>query len=277
MCNNTAVLMVCFNRKLKTLQCLKQLFEIAPTITVYLVDDGSTDGTSEAIRQLYPNVLLIEGNGNLYWNRGMHLAWGVASNKNYDYYIWLNDDVIPLKESLSELFKCSEIKNNEAIISGIIISEISKKTLYGGTCQNNSLWAANGLMNPIENMNGNFVLVSRGIYEKLGNLDPFFHHDIGDVDYGLRAKKTGIGVFTTRIPIGFGQPNDICRVRLNNTNVFNRFIRLYSPKGSNPFIIFYFLKRHKGFKRAILYFFFIHFLNLIPDNFNYLLFGKRYA
>jgi hypothetical protein len=33
-------------------------------------------------------VHVIEGSGNLYWNRGMHLAWSeaVKSNKHFDYF-----------------------------------------------------------------------------------------------------------------------------------------------------------------------------------------------
>ena len=46
-----AVIITYHNRKSKTLQCLKQLFDVVETYTtnidlkVFLTDDGSTDGT----------------------------------------------------------------------------------------------------------------------------------------------------------------------------------------------------------------------------------------
>ena len=44
--NKIAAILTCHNRKEKTLACLHSLFSIISTIDVFLVDDGSTDGTS---------------------------------------------------------------------------------------------------------------------------------------------------------------------------------------------------------------------------------------
>ena len=63
-----AALLTCFNRKDKTITCLNSVLNIIPTCHVYLVDDASTDGTSEAIKQNFPQVNIIQGNGNLFWS-----------------------------------------------------------------------------------------------------------------------------------------------------------------------------------------------------------------
>ena len=67
-----AVLLTCFNRKEKTLACLDALFKQAlpadVDILAYLVDDASTDGTSEAVRQTYPQVKIFSCHGNLFGN-----------------------------------------------------------------------------------------------------------------------------------------------------------------------------------------------------------------
>jgi len=168
------------------------------------------------------------------------------------------------------------VGNGEAIISGLV--ENGKgQTIYGGTDAYDNLYQANGKLNVIRNLNGNVVLVPRYVFEKVGFLDNKFHHDIGDVDYGLRAKKLGISVLTTRINIGKGSENNICRVRKNNVSLINRFKVLYSPLGANPIHHFVFLKRHKGTLPALLYFLFLHFLNFIPDSINQLLFRKKYV
>lgn len=274
--SNIAVLLTCFNRRSKTLACLKQLYQIAPNAQVYLVDDNSTDETSEAVAEQYPSVHILKGNGNLFWNRGMHFAWESAAKHDYDYYVWLNDDVVLYLNSFEELFTCSELKDNKVVISGLIESEDKKTIIYGGTDSEKNLIQPNDQMNPITNMNGNVVLIPKHVFQQLGNLDPVYHHDLGDVDYGLRAKEIGIGVFTTRKAIAIGEANDICRVRLNNANITRRFKRLYSPLGSNPRINFYFRRKHYGLLNASLYFFFLHFLNIIPDSMNKLIFKRRY-
>lgn len=275
--NKIAVLLTCFNRKEKTINCLNHLFKLKSDLDVYLVDDGSTDGTSEAILKDFPKVNLIKGSGNLFWNRGMHLAWENASKKNYDYYVWLNDDVVVHENCFNELLWCASFTKNKAIISGIIEDSDKKNTLYGGFDPDKKLIQANGKLNPIRNLNGNVVIIPKEVHLVLGNLDPYYHHDLGDVDYGLRAQKNGIGVFTTRVAVASGEKNDICRVRQNNTTISKRFKKLYSPLGANPKIIFYYRKKYFGFINAASYYAFLHFINIIPDKLNKLIFGNRYV
>ncbi|WKL50304.1 glycosyltransferase family 2 protein [Flavobacterium pectinovorum] len=274
--NKIAILLTCFNRKQKTINCLNHLFKLKSDLDVYLVDDGSTDGTSKAVLNEFPQVNLIKGSGNLFWNKGMNLAWDHAAKNDYDYYLWLNDDVIIYENCLDELFSCTKLTENKAIISGIIETSDKKDILYGGYDSNKNLIKPNGKLNSIRNMNGNVVIVPKEVYKVLGNLDIHYHHDLGDVDYGLRAQNNGIGVFTTRVAIASGEKNDICRVRQNNTTISKRFKKLYSPLGANPKIIFYYRNKYFGFINAVCYFAFLHFINIIPDKLNKLIFGNRY-
>ena len=74
-----AVLMACHNRVVTTLCCLERLFNNnLADIDVWLVDDGSSDGTETRVRERFPSVNVIKGTGNLYWARGMRLAWEKA-------------------------------------------------------------------------------------------------------------------------------------------------------------------------------------------------------
>lgn len=272
----TAVLLTCFNRRDITVKCLKQLFELNINMEVFLVDDLSTDGTRAAVERLYPAVNIIQGNGNLFWNRGMHLAWKSALRKGeFDYYLLLNDDVFLYENSFEEIFYCSEIMHDNAIISGVIESE-EGEILYGGYNKDKQVVKPNGTIENIIFMNGNFVLVPNSVCKMIGIIDPYYHHDLGDVDYGLRAKKSGIKVVTTRVAIGRGIKNEFCRVRFWGGDLKKRFKKLYSPLGNHPGINFYFRRRHFGYFNAIRYYLFIHFLNVIPDSFTRLLFGTRY-
>lgn len=272
-----AVLLTCFNRRTTTLRCLERVFQIMPGVDVYLVDDNSADGTAAAVMAAYPQVRLIKGSGDLFWNRGMHLAWEHAGVGNYSHFLWLNDDVVLHDDGLAELFECSALCEHHAIISGIIETHDSKEVLYGGTDSAKRLLCPTGAMQSITNMNGNVVLVPVSVFGTLGNLDPYFHHDLGDVDYGLRAQQSGIKVLTTRVAVGSCDRNNACRVRLWGSNLRSRFKKLYSPLGNHPGINFYFRRRHYGLGNAAIYFVFIHMLNVMPDWCVRVIFGNKYV
>ena len=102
-------------------------------VDVYLTDDASSDGTSEIVQSQFPSVHIIKGDGNLFWNRGMHLAWSEAIKVGYDFYVWLNDDVILKPYFMEELFHTYSLAGKLSIVSGIIIDIEDGQVIYGGT------------------------------------------------------------------------------------------------------------------------------------------------
>ena len=66
------VVLTCFNRKEKTLLCVKRLIEVNREITFdfVIVDDGSTDGTVETLKQsVYAkDIHVITTSGNCYYS-----------------------------------------------------------------------------------------------------------------------------------------------------------------------------------------------------------------
>ena len=93
-----AILLTCHNRRQKTLEGLRRLAlcELPDGVTtrVIVVDDGSTDGTSDALAREFPSATVIQGDGLLFWNGGMRRAMQVALQSECDYMLWLNDDVL---------------------------------------------------------------------------------------------------------------------------------------------------------------------------------------
>ena len=69
-----AVLITCFNRRETTLRCLRALYEqelpAGAMLRVVLTDDGSSDGTGDAVRTEFPGVVVLQGDGNQYWVGG---------------------------------------------------------------------------------------------------------------------------------------------------------------------------------------------------------------
>lgn len=274
--NRIAVLLTCFNRKEKTLSCLSSLFAALPDCDVYLVDDGSTDGTSELIRQQFSQVNLIRGDGSLFWSRGMHLAWQTAIKaKAYDYYLWLNDDVVLYSYFWDELTSSLSEANGDSLVVGAIESEDRTTILYGGVDTARKRLTPSGRVQDLYLINGNVVLVPKDIVDRVGIIDPRYHHDLGDLDFGLRVRESGSRVVMTRNAVAYGFENKISRFRKFNVSLSDRFGRLYSPLGANPIIHYYFYRKHFGFLRASARFLFLHFVNLIPDRFYNFIFNSK--
>jgi GT2 family glycosyltransferase len=267
-----AILLTCHNRKDKTLRCLSNL-KIAIMViknvkcSIFLVDDGSTDGTPEAIKVQFPKVNIIKGDGNLFWNRGMNLAWHEAAKISPDFYLWLNDDTFLDEDSLRILLASSLTKDNQAILVGSTRSEISGEITYGGRDKNGKLLIPNGSVQECVHFNGNVVLIPRAVYQKVGKLDDVFHHAIGDFDYGLRAKKLDVTAFITSIYVGVCETHDNfpkwCRP---DVSLIDRIKVLYSPWcDTNPKQFFTFESRHYGYVKAMKHFISIHIRVVFPN------------
>ena len=264
-----AILIACYNREQITLNSLKALFNQKLSnvkLNVFLVDDGSTDGTSESVKKLYPFVKIIKGNGNLFWNGSMRLAWEDAINSgNFDFYLWLNDDTILFENALQILIESFETVKNISGKQAIIVGSTNDNEgcfSYGGRIKKNSydVLASKWLfptekIQPIKTFNGNIVLVPHSAYLKLGNLDRKFIHAMGDIDYGLRASDKNISIYLAPGYIGNCSRNVIQPAWTNPEISFKeRLKNLNSPKGLPLKQWKYFVKQHTGIFWPFYYF-----------------------
>lgn len=261
-----AVLMTVHNRCSITLKCLKCLYDndSKKGLDIFLTDDGSTDGTSESVHKSYPDVHLIQGDGNLFWNRGMIKAWKEAIQINPDFYLWLNDDTMLFPTAICEILKTYNCVENMSIISGIVVSSDLKRVSYGGWI-NNKLVDMIGHVQQVQAINGNFVLIPQIVYNRIGMLDPFFHHSFGDWEYGNRAIKNGIKLYVTAKAIGICDRHDNLRKCFNShVNIISRFRYLYSPLGLNPIQHFYYDIKCNNIIVAIKNFIALHLKSIFP-------------
>lgn len=269
MMQTIAVLLTVHNRKAKTLECLQRLYAQLPLdgyqVDVYLTDDGCTDGTPEAVRQQFPQVHIIHGNGNLFWNRGMYTAWQEAAKEDYDSYLWLNDDTLLLPNALKSLLASSQSKINQAIIVAANRAKNEEKVTYSGHNKNGKI-TPNGNLQSCDTFNGNCVLIPRYVYQKLGNLDWKFRHAIGDLDYGYRAKRSGIEIYVSSEYLGICDNNPkLPAWARKEIPLLKRLKNLYSPLGyAEPIPFFHYERKNFGLLTAIKHFISIHIRVLFP-------------
>ena len=259
--SSIAVLMTSFNRRQSTLQCLENLYAQEKSrprsLKVFLVDDRSRDGTVEAVRKQFPDVAISLGSGDLFWNRGMHQAFKEAMQEGFDYYLWLNDDTLLVPHALDTLLSAAEALQESGIVSivtGSTVNAQSGKRTYGGvTLEGRWLRSLKAVQpdehmaRPCDTMNGNFTLIPRQIADRVGNLDPIFHHSFGDLDYGFRTRSAGFAVHVAPGFIGSCADNshqDTWRDR--TASMKTRWRQLRSPKGSPFHEWSTYCRRHMG-------------------------------
>ena len=249
---NIAVLLTCHNRKDKTLLCLDSFFKAEKpsgfSFDIFLVDDGSNDGTSCQVLKKYPSIKVIQGDGNLFWNKGMRLAWKTAIKKQeYNFYLWLNDDTNIDNDSLIQLFECyNEYKNrqvSESIVVGSCRNEIDIDEFSYGLRKNGNIIVPNDNLQNGNMLNGNLVLISKAVYTKLDILSNCYTHAMGDYDYGLRALENGIELITTKKYIATCESNiGLPKWRDPKLGLLDRWIALHTPIGLN-------IKEYKIFRK----------------------------
>lgn len=236
-----SILMTYHNRKAKTLACLDSIIsKNSMKFDYYVVDDGSTDGTSDEIKSRYPFINIIRGDGNLFWNKGMYLAFSSAVKNKYDYYIWVNDDVEFYEgifdKMLTLLQKCDE---KEIILAGSTVDRDTKMLTYGGVKVLNKYKPLNyTLVEPgdelkeCDTMNGNCVIISSEVVDSIGIIDEKYHHSYGDYDYGLRAKKVGAKLYVYNGIVGTCSRNSLKgTINDDSLSVRQKLKLLKSPKG----------------------------------------------
>lgn len=257
-----AILITCHNRYDTTLKCIEALFTVVlphqVTFKIYLVDDGSIDGTSEALQSKFPEIEIIRGNGNLYWNGGMRLAFARALKQQHDFYLWLNDDTLLRSQALQALINTYvEVvaqSKREAIIVGSTQDPNSGLTTYGGVVRTSAIRRLKfTLLNPTdkaiecETVNGNCVLIPASIALDIGNLDSAFTHAMGDFDYGLRARKAGYTIWIMSGYVGTCRHNAVDGTfQDKKLSYAKRINHMMSVKGLPPKEWITFARRYAG-------------------------------
>ncbi|WP_438986300.1 glycosyltransferase family 2 protein [Marivivens donghaensis] len=259
-----AVLLTCFNRRAKTLAALEALFKqdgagTTFTLNVFLVDDGSTDGTGDAVRGAFPQVHAIDGTGDLYWNGGMRRAFEGALEQSFDYMLWLNDDTDLNSDAILRLLETSKRlaqqgKDKTAVFGSTCDPQTGDLT-YGGFQRRKGPILRLQHVGPdpkhpreVTTMAGNCALVCKAAVDAVGNLEPRFFHAWGDVDYGMRLRDAGGSVWLTPGYLAQCDPNPAAQRWRDDPSLSlrDRLAHLNSFRGLYPPDWLLFMRRHGG-------------------------------
>lgn len=248
-----AVLMACHNRSEATLYSLSALVQATKGLCcdVYLVDDGSSDGTGVSVRRKFPFVHIIQGDGGLYWAKGMRLAWGTAvKSADYDFYLWLNDDLNLKRDALSGMFADYD-KTGSVIVGACSDDEEETMCSYGASDASDKKINPNGTPQRAEGwLNGNCVLVPRNVYKRIGMISGEYTHARADYDYAERLKQAGIPFYCSSQYVGVCH-NDFGE-KMAGVRLCQRLQMLWKPGYFNLHDLWLIRRRYHGITAAIL-------------------------
>ncbi len=111
------VIIVTYNAMQWAERCFNSLRKSTVKPDVFVVDNGSTDGTQAYIQVNYSEILFIQSENNLGFGRANNLGIEYAINNGYDYVYLLNQDAWVEKDMLEKLISVSKENPKYGILS----------------------------------------------------------------------------------------------------------------------------------------------------------------
>jgi len=191
-----------------TLHCLEDLRKSDwPGLQCVIVDNGSTDGSTEAIAKAFPDAGIVQNSTNLGWAAGTNqgIAWGLA--RGADYLLVLNNDTWADPAMISNLVgAASGLHDRAAIIPKIFLgSDLSRLWFARGRV---NLWTglfSNPAYNSVDDgrfdsspeaeyASGCCILIPKEIIRRVGGFDASFFAYVEDVEWSIRCRRAGFRI-----------------------------------------------------------------------------------
>ena len=180
-----------------TLRALQSLTEIE----TICVDNGSTDGSAEAIAERFPGVELIRTGANLGFAGGNNVGIRRALARGADWVLLVNNDAA-VEPGIAEALSAAAVARPDAgLLACKILSEDGATVQYAGASFNARLGysgrvATSGTdeLRDVGRIDGAGAAVSREAVTRAGLLDESLFLYVEDVDWSLRIRAAGFAV-----------------------------------------------------------------------------------
>lgn len=193
--------------------CLHSVFanQGALTLEVIVVDSASADGSSEMVRELFPQVVLITCEENVGFPKGNNIGLARASGRNL---LLLNPDTVVLNNALSQSVTYLEQHANVGVVGVQLLNadgsvQSSRRrfpTLLTAIFE--STWwqpyappsllrdyyvedVADKETAAVDWVMGAFMLIRREVFEQVGGMDEAYFMYSEELDWCKRIKAAG--------------------------------------------------------------------------------------
>lgn len=205
---DVSILMVSYNTRDLTLKALRALPTACPGLSfeIIVVDNASSDGSAEAIRDGFPSVHVVRSGANLGFARAVNLG---ASQSRGRYLLLLNPDTTPDGPFVTELVEFAGKHPECGIYGGRTVREDGSDYLAGYKFPTIPLyvWFATGFSilynleelprldrsrpTPVPALSGCLLLIDHELWKSLNGFDPEYFMYCEDADLCWRAALAG--------------------------------------------------------------------------------------
>jgi GT2 family glycosyltransferase len=233
-----------FNRKNFTINYLEALEkQTNKNFKTIIVDDGSTDGTADMVKEKFPDVIVLKEKGDLWWAEATNIGVKYAIAQGADYIMTLNDDTVPYDDYIEKMYYWIK-KEPYALLGALAINNYTKEIEYGGEILHWKNGKSTYILNHLEKKNqiglhevnifpGRGLVIPTKVFEKIGFYDSKnFPQTVADNDFTFRAVNNGFKIYCNydaKIKI---YPDESATVSLRKRkNLKNYYNHLFSIRG----------------------------------------------
>ena len=201
---------VTYNSKDKISQTIESVLQKTKGVpfTLYIVDNASTDGTADFIKEKYPEVVVIEAGGNDGFGAGHNKVLPFITSK---YHVVINPDILLETDVITELSEFADTDEKIGLLSPQIrfpdgrIQELGKKNptvRYLGAHRFHKGDGPSKIMTDycmldmptdkpfeITNATGCFMFFRTSVFKELGGFDERFFMYLEDCDIARRVSE----------------------------------------------------------------------------------------
>lgn len=189
------------NRREDTLAALESVERNSyPNFKIIVLDNASTDGSKEAIRQHYPAVQVVSLEDNLGYAGNNNAGIEIAIQQGADWILILNEDTILAQDCLSILISEACKYEHVGILGPLVYHFDEKKVIQTAGGKMNDLWDAwhvgqneqdhGQYVTPrqVDWISGCAILVRKKVFDQIGLLDAGFFYYWEETEFCLRAR-----------------------------------------------------------------------------------------
>jgi GT2 family glycosyltransferase len=201
---SVAVVILNTNRRSDTLECLQSLSSNRyEPLSVFVIDNSSTDGSVEAIQKSFPEVQVI----NLAQNKGYagnnNVGIDLAIKKAFDWILVLNEDTLMAPDFIEQLVFAGDTNSEIGVVGPLVYHNDEPEVIQSAGALMDKNWRSYHIGHNekdihqysaqrfVDWISGCAIMFRRELLEQVGGFDERFFYYNEEVELCFRARKAG--------------------------------------------------------------------------------------
>jgi GT2 family glycosyltransferase len=208
-----------------------------------VIDDGSSDGTGKMLADEFPEVTVLQGDGNLFWTAAINLGIRYALALGAAYVLTLNNDTVAPEDFVEQMLHWASLRPY-SLLGALDIDIKTRKPYYGGEWVDWKWSTSRYLLNELKAEEqkgihevslypGRGLLIPKIVFETIGLFDEKkLPHYLADYDFTQQARKHGFKIYCNYDAKLYTYPEEGEDPKLRKRkNLRNYFLHLFSIRG----------------------------------------------